>query len=93
MPLPLTRLPGVLPHTEWLVLILYQPSLGLSDKDPGGTPQPPPQVRATRELSLIGETKHPPVIIVEMQTGRLKLSQMRDLTTLLRGKQGLVSDK
>ena len=93
MPLPLPRLPGVLPHVEWLALALYQPELGGMDQNNEGTPQPPPQVQALQEPSISRETKHPSIHIGEMQAGRGKASQMQDLATLLQGKKGIVSDK
>ena len=43
MPLPIYRLPGVLPHVEWILLALYQPAMGVSDQDPGRTPQSLPR--------------------------------------------------
>ena len=42
---------------------------------PGGTPQPPPQVRALRETSPIGETKHLSLRIREIQADRVKAYQ------------------
>ena len=44
MPLPLLRLPGVLPHMEWIVLVFQHVELGGYDQDPGGAPQTTPHV-------------------------------------------------
>ena len=51
------------------------------------------QVQVLRDPSPGGQTKHLPLRIREIQAGRGKVSQTQYPTTLLQGKQGLVSDK
>ena len=58
VPLPLSRLTGVLAHIELLMIELQQPRLGGYNHYPQLTPKPPPQVRALREPSPIGEAEH-----------------------------------
>ena len=57
MTLSLPRLPGVLPHVECLAFSLQKAALGGLDQDPGGAPQPPPQVRAMWDSGISGEAK------------------------------------
>ena len=42
VPLPLPRMPSILPHVERPTLSLQHASLGGLDQDTGGAPQPPP---------------------------------------------------
>ena len=66
MTLPLPCLAGVLPHMEFLALALQPEAMGGYDQDPGGSPQPPPQVQAMQEPSPVGEAKHLPLRDVEI---------------------------
>ena len=55
MPLFLPRLSGFLQHLKWLALALYQPLLGGQYQDPGGTPEPFPQVQSLWDQVIAGK--------------------------------------
>ena len=57
VPLPLYRVPGIIPHVERPEVSLQQLALGVSNKDIGGVPQHPPKVRAMQEPSAIGKAQ------------------------------------
>ena len=58
VPLPLSGLPGVLFHVEWLVIALQHPELGVYHQYPRGTLKLPPQVLAIWEPSPSGDDEH-----------------------------------